>query len=316
MSPCVCSGTAEYRCTASSPSQYELERSHHICTGISSDTCTCCRCCCSCYPHHSQDPNFSCRTCEPSRFHRHTSILDTERILYYASRMQHIPEVKETRDPTTVVLPRPSRFREQLSSRHTPVPSLHEGASFHPPLAPGPSPVHIVRRLILERKRQARRKMYTAPWVSKLKLRLGRQYKREENTSSFRPFEVVSTPLRTRNSSISSTTSDCRRGHAFPEFPRYQGARCDRKGHKKRKPRDSASLFAGGMWGYDPNAGRLMTQEDERTTSRYLSIHTAEKMASTGCYIFRGKEPRGGGNDEDGSEEIDEFGRRTGKTWV
>lgn len=303
--------TFAYHPSASSlKPQYELDRYHNIRTWIPVNTCTCCRCCSSCHSHYPEVPNLSCRTCSSSRFSTYSSVLDTDRIPYYASRMRHIPENDESQGPTTI-LSRQSRFHERFSSTHTPVPSLHDSPAIVSSTAPASTPIHIIRRLSLERRLRSCQHRCSPPWVARAKLYPKFKYNKQFGTPMSPSIEVHSDLLYTRSSStVSIASSSRRRSLVLRNIHAHSQSRRMQKKREKKERKKQLAVFKGGMWGYSPSAGRLMTHEARHTTPQL------EGETRVGCFIFRGAEKHSRGSDEDENEEIDEFGRRTGKTWV
>lgn len=231
--------------------------------------------------------------------------------------MQQFPEHEDLLCQTAA-LPRPSRFREQLSSTDIAISSCYECVAIHPSPESDQVPIHLIHRLRAELKQQSHVKRRMGARDITLKLRLRHERRNEFHKSICRADKAIHDLARPRDNSTMTIVSPVqRRSLAFSTIRSRRAARRTVKGQQKQQEKKGMAAFSGGMWGYDPNAGRLMKHEENCTISPCNpDDHMAGNEAGIGCYIFRGRGDGSRVSVEDGSEEIDEFGRRTGKTWV
>lgn len=311
--------------SALSQSQYELDRSHHIYSWIPANTCPCCRCCSSSYTHHPQSPDLSCRTRSPGRFSSYASVLENNSSIdCHASTMrQTLTDGEQAIHPPLVgIPPRRSRFHEQLTSTNTPTASVHNSTTTPvPPPLPIPVPLHIVERLTRERKSQVRQQKCTLSRLSDFKLK-AKSKCRKRSRGLIPAFATTRIHHLDRPSSVASLASSKRRHSlAVERIYAHRLAKKAKRAREKAEQEKQDARFNGTVWGYDPTAGRLMKHE-ARCTASHSVLHDAhpdnmgDESTRIGCYIFRGARRYSHGSDEYGSEEIDNLGRRTGRSWV
>lgn len=237
--------------------------------------------------------------------------------------MRHIPDLDmlENSSPMISSLHR-SRFHEQFTSTS----SLRDPEqTTNTPPPPAGVPCRIMNRLRLERRRRkGRRHKRSLSCGLKCKTGTLNVFGIGKRVCKSTPV-VGAKPRRSSNGKKISInvpgaeeqccSSTIEKAHAHDLAKRARGS-MEKKERKRQRTR-----FKGTIWGYDPTAGRLLSQEVECSgldcnNTNLETCGTTNQDTSVGFYIFRGASCNGQGQAEYGDEEVDQLGRRTGKSWM